>query len=130
MYSNWMRRRWFDFRMGHTVYLIFLLAFANFVLIFYRLLIERVDFLNDIVTDLWMFVVLFVGVYIPVAVLVGAWHRKTQIKVDADVGLLQSPLNAKIFRVLIDIQTGKISKEDIESMRTMLKKIEDGRGQE
>ena len=116
--------------MGHTVYLIFLLAFANFVLIFYRLLIERVDFLNDIVTDLWMFVVLFVGVYIPVAVLVGAWHRKTQIKVDADVGLLQSPLNAKIFRVLIDIQTGKISKEDIESMRTMLKKIEDGRGQE
>ena len=130
MYSNWMRRRWFDFRMGHTVYLIFLLSFANFVLIFYRLLIERVDFLNDIVTDLWMFVVLFVGAYIPVAVLVGAWHRKTQIKVDADVGLLQSPLNAKIFRVLIDIQTGKISKEDIESMRTMLKKIEDGRGQE
>ena len=116
--------------MGHTVYLIFLLSFANFVLIFYRLLIERVDFLNEVVRDLWIFAVLFISIYIPVAVLVGAWHRKTQIKVDADVGLLQSPLNAKIFRVMIDIQTGEISKEDLKAMRKMLKKIEEGRGQE
>jgi len=48
MKASWMRRRWYDFRLGHSVYLIFALTFLNFVLIFHRLLIERVHFLNEI----------------------------------------------------------------------------------
>ena len=129
MNQDWLRRRWFDFRQGHSVYLIFLLTFANFILIFHRLLIERVEFLNEIFNELWVFVLVFIIIYIPASIMIGAWHRKTQFKVEADVMIRQNPLLAKIFRTLLDVQTGKISNEEIEDIRTLLKKIEDGKAQ-
>ena len=125
--GSFVRRRWLDFRMGHSVYLIFLMSFANFLLIFHRLLVERIDWLNKLLGDLWLFAILFVLMYIPVAILVGSWHRKNQIKIDTDVGMLNSPLNAKIFRTIIDIQTGKATAEEIKELRRLLKSIEDKR---
>ena len=130
MNKSWFRRRWFDFRQGHGVYLIFLLTFANFVLIFHRLLIERVEVLDQYFSELWVFVLFFIVIYIPLAIIIGAWHRKTQLKVESEVVLLQNPLWAKVFRTLLDIQTGNISKEEIEEMRKLLKKIEEGKGQQ
>ena len=124
MSSKWFRRRWFDFRLGHSVYLIFLLSFSNFILIFHRLLIERVEFLNDIFSELWMFIVLFVGIYIPVSIVVGAWHRKTQIKVENEQALLNNPFMARNFRMMIDIIEGKASKDEVEKFREFLTKIE------
>ena len=125
MKEGWLRRRWFDFRQGHSVYLIFLLSFSNFILIFHRLLVERVEFLNQIFSELWIFVIFFTVVYIPISILIGAWHRKTQLKVDAEVAIRQNPIWAKMFRVLIDMNSGKVSKEEIESVRKFLKSIED-----
>ena len=124
MNSNWLRRRWFDFRLGHSVYLIFLLSFSNFILIFHRLLIERVEFLNDIFSELWMFIVLFVVIYFPISILIGAWHRKTQIKVENEQALLNNPFMARNFRMMIDIMEGKASKEEIQNFREFLNKIE------
>ena len=125
MTGSWVRRRWLDFRMGHSIYLIFLMSFANFMLIFHRLLIERVEWLNNLLGELWVFGVLFVFLYVPVAIIVGAWHRKTQIKVETVVQLLQSPLHAKIFRIMMDIQTGKATPDEIEALRNILKEVED-----
>ncbi|HUT06092.1 MAG TPA: hypothetical protein VMW74_05320 [Nitrosopumilaceae archaeon] len=124
MNSSWVRRRWLDFRLGHGTYLIFLMAFGNFVLIFHRLLIERVEFLNNIFSELWFFIVIFILIYFPLAVLIGAWHRKTQIRVENRLTLYQNPVLAEWFRTVIDIQTGKASKEEIERIRKVLKKIE------
>jgi len=124
MNSNWTRRRWLDFRLGHVTYLAFAMAFANFILIFHRLLIERVEALENIFSDLWFFTIIFILAYFPIAILVGFWHRKTQIKVETELTLKQNPLFAKWFRTLIDIQTGKATKEEIESVRKMLKSIE------
>lgn len=126
---NFFRRRWYDFRIGHSFYLIFLLSFANFILIFYRLLIEQVSGLNEIFSSLWLFVVVFILLYIPISIGIGAWHRKTQLKIEADVALKQSPLLAKVLGTIMDIQTGKASKEEIDELRKMLKKIESGQGQ-
>jgi len=119
-----MRRRWYDFRQGHGIYLIFILSFANFILIFHRLLIERVEVLEEIFPNLWIFIIVFVLIYIPVAILIGAWHRRTQLKVDIEVAIRQNPIWAKMFRTLIDIQTGKASKEEIEKARKFLMSIE------
>jgi len=124
MSTGFIRRRWYDFRQGHGVYLIFMLSFANFILIFHRLLIERVEVLEKIFPNLWIFIIVFVLLYIPIAILIGAWHRKTQLKVDIEVAVRQNPIWAKMFRTLIDIQTGKASKEEIESARKFLKSIE------
>ncbi len=124
MNSNWFRRRWFDFRLGHSVYLIFLLSFSNFILIFHRLFIERIEFLDDIFSELWIFIVIFVAIYFPIAIAVGAWHRKTQIKVENEQALLNNPFRARNFRMMIAIIEGKASKEEVQKFREFLSKIE------
>ena len=120
----WMRRRWLDFRFGHSVYLIFALTFSNFVLIFHRLLVERIEFLDRIFSELWVFILVFILVYIPMAIIIGAWHRRTQLKVETEQGLLNNPFMARNFRMLVDIIDGQASREDIENFRNLLKQIE------
>ena len=122
----WVRRRWFDFRQGHSIYLIFAMSFANFVLIFYRLLIEQVEILADIFTSLWIFLIVLLLAYVPVALLIGLWHRRTQMKVEQTLTMRQNPLLAVYFRNLLDVIDGKASKEDIEEFRRLLKSIETG----
>lgn len=124
MQEGWFRSRWWEFRLGHSTYLIFLLTFVNFILISYRLLIERVPFLQEIVPELWMFVVLFLVIYIPTSIGIGFWHRKTQMKVENTLGYQENPVLAKMFRVMLDVKTGTASKEEIEEFRKFLLGIE------
>jgi hypothetical protein len=124
MNNDWLRRRWYDFRLGHNTYLVLIISFSNFILISYRLLIERIPFLQSLFTDLWIFILFFIAVYIPTAMIIGSWHRRTQLKVETTLGMLESPLSARLFRIIIDIQTGKAKKDDIEEIRKMLLDIE------
>jgi len=39
--KDFLRRRWYDFRLGHTTYLVFIISFSNFILIFYNLYLEK-----------------------------------------------------------------------------------------
>jgi len=126
--QGWFKRRWYDFRNGHSIYLIFALTFSNFVLIFYRLLIERIPFLDEIFTDLWFFMIIFVLIYVPVAVLIGHWHKKTQMRVETEVLTRQNPLFARFIRTIIDIQTGKATEKEVNDVRELLKSIEEGTG--
>ncbi len=127
MSNIWLRRRWFDFRTGHSTYLIFLLAFGNFVLIFYRLLVEQVSWIQAIFPSLWIFILVFVIVYIPLSIAIGVWHRKTQLRVESDLWFGQFPFLARSFGMLMDIAEGKASKEDIQNFRNFLTSIEKGK---
>lgn len=122
--QSWIRRRWLDFRLGHSIYLIFILSFSNFILIFHRLLIERVEVLNELFSNLWLFVIVFVLAYIPIGLAIGAWHRRTQIRVETEQTLLNNPFMARNFRVLADMIEGTASKEEIEKFRKVLLNIE------
>jgi len=126
--TSWVRRRWFDFRLGHGMYLIFAMSFANFILIFYRLLVERIEFLAEIITNLGTFVIILLITYVPLAILIGNWHKKTQIKVDQEQVFRRSPYLAEAFRVIIDILDGKTTKEEIEKYRKFLISIEKDAG--
>jgi len=130
MTAPFVRRRWLDFRNGHTLYLVFLMGFANFILIFHRLLIERIPFLEDIFSDLWMFAIFFVLIYVPAAVFVGFWHKRTQMKVEMEVMARQNPFIAKWFRIIIDILSEKSSPEEVEDLRKLLKSIEEEKGEQ
>jgi len=121
------RRRWLDFRQGHGMYLIFAMSFANFILIFYRLLIERIEILGEVFSSLWIFTLVFVISYVPIAILIGFWHRKTQIKVESELGLRQNPFMARNFRMLVDMIERRASKEEIEKFRNFLTSIEAGK---
>ena len=124
MNKGWTRERWYEFRIGHSTYLIFILTFVNFVLIAYRLLIEKISFFKELVPELWIFTLLFLVLYIPAAIIIGYWHRHTQLKVEQNINMQQNPFFAKLFRVLIDVQLGNMSKEEIEKFRNMLLSIE------
>ena len=81
MNQSWIRERWWEFRTGHSTYLIFLLTFVNFILISYRLLIEKIPIFQTLIPDLWIFALLFLTIYVPAAIVIGFWHRQTQLKV-------------------------------------------------
>lgn len=124
MKEGWFRKRWYEFRLGHSTYLIFMLTFVNFILIAYRLLIERVPVLQEIIPELWIFAILFIIIYFPVAILVGLWHRKTQLKIETTLTAYESPVLAKMFRTMLDVKTGKASEKEIEEFREFLLSIE------
>jgi len=124
MSQGWIRRRWWEFRAGHSVYLIFVLTFINFILISYRLLIEKIPMFQDLIPNLSIFVLLFLGFYIPTAIIIGFWHRKTQLKVETTLTMQQNPVFAKMFRTMLDVQTGKASDKEIREFRDFLTKIE------
>ena len=126
MKVGWTRRRWWEFRQGHSVYLTFVLTFINFILISYRLLIEKVTAFKELVPDLWMFALLFIVFYIPAATLIGFWHRRTQLRVETTLVQQQNPILARMVRTLLDVQTGRATREEIEEFRKMLVKIEKG----
>ena len=127
MNDTWFRRRWYDFRQGHGMYLVFAMSFVNFVLIFYRLLIEEINVLGEFFSNLWIFVVIFLAIYIPAAILIGNWHRKTQMRIEHEQSMKQSPLMARNFRILLDLLEGKASTKEVEDLRKFLKSIESGK---
>ena len=124
MKEGWVRRRWWEFRQGHSIYLIFVLTFVNFILISYRLLIEKVTIFKELIPELWIFALIFISIYIPAAILIGVWHRRTQLRVETTLVNQQNPVLAKMIRTLLDVQTGKASQEEIKEFRNMLTKIE------
>jgi uncharacterized protein YneF (UPF0154 family) len=124
MKEGWIRRRWYEFRQGHSIYLIFVLTFVNFILIAYRLLIEKIAIFKDLIPELWVFALMFILLYVPAAILIGFWHRRTQLRVETTLVNQQNPVLAKMIRTLLDVQTGVASEEEIKEFRKMLNKIE------
>ena len=124
MKDGWGRRRWWEFRQGHSIYLVFALTFINFILISYRLLIEKITIFKELMPDLWMFALIFLIVYVPAAILIGFWHRRTQLRVETTMIQQQNPVLATMIRTLLDVQTGKATKEEIGKIRKMLTDIE------
>ncbi len=118
------RRKWLDGRAGHSVYLMFALTFLNFVLISHRFFLEDDPLLGESFSNLWIFGLVFLIAYIPISILIGYWHRRTQLSIEVTLKYLEAPLFAKMFRSLIDVETGRASKEDIEKFRKMLTDIE------
>ncbi len=124
MQGGWTRRRWWEFRQGHSVYLIFMLTFIDFILIAYRLLIKSVIVFKELFLEMLIFAVLFIVCYIPAATLICFWHRRTQLRVETTLVQQQNPILARMIRTLLDVQTGKATKEEIDEFRKMLTSIE------
>ena len=79
--NKYIRRRWLDFRNGHSVYLVFLLTLVNFILIVYNFAILKIPVLSTYL-NLPLFVLIFFLVYVPMAIIIGYWHRRNQYAVE------------------------------------------------
>jgi hypothetical protein len=122
--SNWIRRRWMEGRTGNSVYLLFTITMINFILISYRFVIEQDPIFEELLPNLWMFIVIFLVLYFPGAIIIGRWHNLSVVKVETWIKVSEQPVSAKMFRILLDIQTGRASKEEIEEARKMITDIE------
>jgi len=122
--KKFIKRRWFDGRTGTTTYLIFALTLMNFILISYRFLIEKSGLFENLISDLTIFSIIFIVSYIPISTAIGYWHRKTQWKVELAMKQIENPINAKMIRTILDVQTGKASDEEVKEFRKFLVKIE------
>jgi len=115
---------WLDGRLGHTTYLMFFLTFVNFIIISFNFLIEDSTFLQEIIPSMWIFTIVFVITYIPISVLIGRWHRFTQVSTEYMILMEANSTLATMIKILLDVQTGKATKEEIGKIRKMLTDIE------
>jgi hypothetical protein len=125
--NNWFRRRWLDFRQGHSIYLIFLMTFANFIVIQYRLLIDRMPAIDSLTGgNIIGFAMTFIAIYVPLAIIIGYWHRKSQWRVEAEALFNENRIGAIMWLFVIDLIDGKITEQEKKDMREMLLKITKG----
>ena len=122
--TNWIRGRWMDGRVGNSVYLLFSLVMINTILISYRFLIENNQTFTELFPNLWIYAVIFLILYFPVSILIGHWHVGTQLKIEMILKVSEEPIPARMFRVILDIQTGIATKSEIEEARKMIEEIE------
>ena len=103
-----LSRYWTYFRRGHSIYLAFLISFANFVAIQYNLVIKNVAFLKDLFTHLTYFAAIFALLYIPIAVVIGWYdYRKFAVPTESALRSMASPWTRDLARALILIAEGK-----------------------
>ena len=124
--SDWLRRRWLDFRNGHSIYLVFAMTFANFITIQYALLIERLPYWAGIFSSIWIFAIMFILFYVPLSIVLGYWHRKSQWRVEQDALFRENKVGAIMWMYVIDLIEGKVSEEDKKLMRESLLRITRG----
>ena len=115
---------WLDGRIGHTTYLMFFLTFVNFIIISFNFLIEGNSFFNQIITHVLIFSIVFIILYVPVSILIGRWHRKTQLSTEMNILIESNSTLATMIKTLLDVYTGKASKEEIQEVRRMMLEIE------
>ena len=121
---NFVRKLWWDGRIGHSTYLMFFLVFVNFILIAYNFLINGNDVFEKAFSNLLLFGFIFIIFYFPISILIGRWHTYTQISTDQSIHYHANPLFAKMIRTLLDQQTDKISEKEVEEFRNILLNIE------
>lgn len=121
--NSWVRRRWLDFRQGHSIYLAFLIMFANFITIQYSLMIERIPAFSTLFSNVWVFVIAFIAVYMPLAVVIGYWHRKSQWKVEQEAMFNENVVQATMYLFLIKLIEGKATDKERQEMKVMLERI-------
>ena len=123
MYEEWLRRRWLDFRNGNSSYLRFGFGFSNTIIIAYFFLIEKVYFFGDWVVSIEIFGILFMLIYVPVSIIVGFWHIKSQSRTEVGTTMQENPLVAKTFYLILRMSQNKVSKKELEEMHAFYERI-------
>lgn len=118
-----------DFRQGQGIYLGFLIYFADSILIQYALLIERFPFIDWLVGgNMVGFAITFIALYVPLAILIGYWHRKSQWKIEVEALFKENEVGATMWLFVIDLVDGKVTEKEMQEMREMLLRITKGKG--
>ena len=117
-----IKRRWLDFRNGHSIYLVFLLTLVNFILIVYNFAIIKIPTLSTIL-NLPLFILIFFLVYVPIAIIIGYWHKRNQYAVENEALLQENWIWAWIMQYEIRLIKGKTTSHEDEVVVNYLTNI-------
>ena len=120
--NKFVRRRWLDFMNGHSIYLVFLLTLVNFILIVYNFAILKMPTLSTFL-NLPLFVAIFFLVYVPIAIIIGYWHRRNQYAVENEALLQENWIWAWIMQYEIRLIKGKTTSHEDEVVLNYLTNI-------
>ena len=103
------------------------MTFANFIVIQYRLLIDRMPSIDSLTGgNIIGFAMTFIAIYVPLSIIIGYWHRKSQWRVEAEALFNENRIGATMWLFVIDLIDGKITEQEKKEMRDMLLKITKG----
>jgi len=103
--NRYIKRRWLDFRNGHTIYLAFILNLVNFILIVYNFAIVKIPLFSTFL-NLPLFVLISFLIYVPIAIIIGHWHRRNQYAVENEALLQENWIWAWIMQYEIRLIKG------------------------
>lgn len=92
---NWYKRRWLEFRQGHSIYLIFAVQFVQFIVVTYGLYIQDTPALSAIFPTIYHWITIFVMLYVPAAVYIGHQHYQKQYKRETEQVVRADPFTFK-----------------------------------
>jgi len=121
--NNWYRQLWFDFRMGHSTYLIFLLSFGTFVTVQYKLLFQNISFINELIPNITTFILLFVAIYLPVAIIIGHFHLRKQVPIESIRLTEESPYTYEVIPKSKEYQNFQYRLFEIDMLELLLNNI-------
>jgi len=123
MMYHFLRKRWLDFRNGHSIYLAFVLTFVNFILIAYTFAISKLSFLHGIMDNIIVFALVFIGIYVPAAAILGYWHRRNQYSVENEAMMQENWISAWTTVYLIRLIEGKATPQETKEITNYLTMI-------
>ncbi len=107
------------------MYIGFSIALLNFILIFQRFFIDTIDSVHEIISNIVIFTILFLIIYIPIALVFGNSYYKNQHRVDYSMMFTQGSGELKFYKLLFDLKTNTADPKEVESFKKMLKIFED-----
>ena len=111
-------RAWLYFRRGHNTYLAYILTFLNFIVIQYRLLIQKIPFLAYLFKSLIAFSISVVLIYVPICILIGYLdYKKFSVPEEVNIMTSLNPFYIDLAEALYYITNG-----DLDTARKILEK--------
>jgi len=135
---NKISRAWYYFRNGWSVYVAFIFAAINTLTVTYYLAIEKIPFLMSIFPTFYHYVMISVGIGIPILVIIGYIHFKrssaylseTSINFEANPYTRRTLVNSEIILKLnhemleLLLSLNKFSDDEKERITQLKKEIE------
>ena len=87
---------------------------------------DKVPSIDWLFGSIWVFAIGFIAIYVPLAIIIGYWHRKTQWTVEQEALFRENQVGALMWLYMIDFIEGNVDDEDKRKMRDVLLKITKG----
>ena len=126
-------RAWFYFRQGYGLYFAFILAGINTLTLTYFLAIENYPLLKDVFPSFVHYVIILVGIGVPVLISIGYLHYKRSPAYRSEAGIMQETnpyarrnlvnsemnlqINLEVLKIIIELsRNGKIEKTQMDKI--------------